>query len=339
MRFQNVYIESLGWVLPQTIVTSAQLEESFADTLRRLGLPKGQIEKLSGVRERRYWEAGTQPSTVAAMAGEQALQKAGIHKDRVDLVINTSVSRDYLEPATAALVMGRIGFPSHTMGFDIANACLGFVNGMWMAANMIESGQAEIALVVDGENSREAAAATVERLRQPSATADQFRENFATLTLGSGAAAAVLVSKRLATKGHQLKGAVYRSMSSQSHLCLGNYTEMRSDPHGLLVHGCQLAVDTWPVAAAEFGWRSEADVDEIVAHQVSLAHFQTVMGKLGLPLEKALLTFPYLGNVGPASIPLTLALGEAQGRITPGKELCLFGVGSGLGCLMMAVRW
>jgi 3-oxoacyl-[acyl-carrier-protein] synthase-3 len=72
---------------------------------------------------------------------------------------------------------------------------------------------------------------------------------------------------------------------------------------------------------------------------VSLSHFTHTFQRLELPLEKALLTFPYLGNVGPASLPLTLALGEAQGRIRSGSELCLFGVGSGLGCIVMAVTW
>ena len=76
-----------------------------------------------------------------------------------------------------------------------------------------------------------------------------------------------------------------------------------------------------------------------MCHQVSLSHFTHTFQQLELPLEKALLTFPYLGNVGPASLPLTLALGEAQGRIVKGKELCLFAVGSGLACSVMSVCW
>ena len=99
-----------------------------------------------------------------------------------------------------------------------------------------------------------------------------------------------------------------------------------------------LAVETWPFAEQELDWGSKS-IDEFVCHQVSLSHFTHTFQQLDLPLEKALLTFPYLGNVGPAALPLTLALGEAQGRITSGKELCLFGVGSGLGCIIMSVTW
>jgi 3-oxoacyl-[acyl-carrier-protein] synthase III len=338
MRFQNTYIEAMGYVLPPHVVTSGQLEEAFRPTLDRLGLPPGQLEKLSGVKERRWWDPGVQPSTVAAMAGEKALENAGVRREAVDCLINTSVCRDYLEPATASMVAGKIGLSRHAFCFDIANACLGFLNGIATAANMIELGQIETALVVDGESSREPVTATIHRLCNPLATTDTFRDNFATLTLGSGAVAAVVTNGKRSRNRHRVNGVVMRSATEFNQLCLGNPTEMKADPHGLLVHGVGLAVESWPYAIEEFGWKPD-QVDEFVCHQVSLSHFTHTFQQLELPLEKALLTFPYLGNVGPASLPLTLALGEAQGRITKGKELCLFAVGSGLGCSIMSVSW
>ncbi len=338
MRFRNTAINSIGYVLPPHVVTSAQLEDAIRPTLDRLGLPPGQLEKLSGVKERRWWEPGTQPSTVAAMAGEKALENAGLHKNQINALINTSVCRDYLEPATASMVSGKMGLARHTFCYDIANACLGFLNGIVSAAQMIELGQAEHVLVVDGESSREPVTATLHRLASPLATGDTFRDNFATLTLGSGAVAAVVSRKDLCREPHEVRGAVMRSATEFNQLCLGNHTEMKADPHGLLVHGVGLAVETWPHATAEFEWKP-GGIDEFVCHQVSLSHFTHTFERLELPLEKALLTFPFLGNVGPASLPLTLALGEAQGRIRSGQELCLFGVGSGLGCIVMAVRW
>lgn len=338
MRFQNTCIEAMGYVLPPNVITSDQLEEAFRPTLDRLGLPPGQLEKLSGVKERRWWDPGVQPSTVAAMAGERALENAGVRREKIDCLINTSVCRDYLEPATASMVAGKMHLPRHAFCFDIANACLGFLNGIATAANMIELGQIETALVVDGESSREPVTATIHRLNSPLSTADTFRDNFATLTLGSGAVAAVVTRKDLSKNQHKVNGVVMRSATEFNQLCLGNPTEMKADPHGLLVHGVGLAVETWPYAVEEFAWKP-GTVDEFVCHQVSLSHFTHTFQQLELPLEKALLTFPYLGNVGPASLPLTLALGEAQGRITRGKELCLFGVGSGLGCVVMSVSW
>ncbi len=338
MRFNNTCIESVGYVLPPHVIPSSQLEEAIRPTLDRLGLPPGQLEKLSGVKERRWWDPGVQPSTVAAMAGERALENAGIGRDKIQCLINTSVCRDYLEPATASMVAGKMNLPRNAFCFDIANACLGFLNGIATAANMIELGQIDTALVVDGESSREPVTATVHRLNSPLATSDTFRDNFATLTLGSGAAAAVITRKDLSRTGHSVNGVVMRSATEFNELCLGNPTEMKADPHGLLIHGVGLAVETWPYAVEDFGWQPN-DVDEFVCHQVSLSHFTHTFQQLELPLDKALLTFPYLGNCGPASMPLTLALGESQGRIVPGKELCLFGVGSGLGCVIMSVSW
>lgn len=338
MRWENVCIESIGYVLPPHVVSSNDLEEAVRPTLQRLGLPPGQIEKLSGVKERRWWDPGVQPSVVAAMAGEKALEKAGVAKSEVQALINTSVCRDYLEPATASMAAGQMKLPRSAMCFDIANACLGFLNGIATAANMIELGQIDTALIVDGESSRDPVTATLHRLASPLSTVDTFRDNFATLTLGSGAVAAVVRRRDKSRNQHRVRGAVMRSATEFNQLCLGNHTEMKADPHGLLVHGVGLAVETWPYAVQEFGWRPDT-VDEFVCHQVSLSHFTHTFQRLELPLEKALLTFPYLGNVGPASLPLTLALGEAQGRIRSGSELCLFGVGSGLGCIVMAVTW
>ncbi len=150
MQWSNVCIESLGYLLPPHVVSSQQLEQAIGDTLRRIGLPSGQLEELTGVKERRWWDPGTQPSAVAAQAGQRALERAGKGPEDVDLLLNTSVCRDYLEPATAALVGGRLGVSRTAMCFDVANACLGFLNGMTLAANMIELGQIKTALIVDG---------------------------------------------------------------------------------------------------------------------------------------------------------------------------------------------
>lgn len=338
MRYQNVCIEAVGYALPPHVITSSDLEDAIRPTLQRLGFPPGQIEQLSGVKERRFWDPGTRPSDVAAIAGERALERAGIPRDRVQCLVNTSVSRDHLEPATAALVAGKMGLSRSVMAFDVSNACLGFLNGMIAVANMIELGQIDVALVVDGESCREPVTHTLGRLGRPDTTMQDLRDNFATLTLGSGAAAAVLVRRDLSRTGHVLRGALGRSSPEHHTLCYGDVTGMTTDSQGLLVHGAALAAETWPMALEELGWEAD-QVDEFVCHQVSLVHFRHSFETVGLPLEKAMLTFPYLGNVGPASIPLTLALGESHGRIARGTDVCLYGVGSGLGCIVIGVTW
>lgn len=338
MRFENVSIEEVGFVLPPHIVRSDQLEAYFAETLKRIGLPPGQLEKLSGVKERRWWDEGTQPSTVAAMAGQKALDRAGLTVADIGCLINTSVSRDWLEPATSAMVAGHLGMSHDVYNFDVGNACVGFLNGLYTAACQVELGHVDRVLVTCAEVVRNGVSSTLQKLASPDADVQTFRDNFATLTLGGGAVAAIVSSRKIAKKDHKLKGAVLRSAPERNTLCLANHMEMRSDAHGLLVHGVGLAVEAFPQARKEFGWGPDS-VDEYVCHQVSVAHFTHAFEQLGLPLEKATLTLPYLGNCGPCSLPLTLCLAEAQGRIQPGMELCFWAVGSGLGCIVMGVEW
>lgn len=338
MRFEHVSIESLSFVLPPNVVSSAWLEDQFRDTLKRIGLPPGQVEKLSGVRERRWWDEGVQPSTVAAMAGRKALDELGLQSGDIDFLINTSVSRDYLEPATAAIIGGHLQLPHHVVSFDITNACVGFLNGLHLAATLVESGQATRVLVTCAEVVRNGVESTLRKLAAADANSNTFRDHFATLTLGSGAVAAVITRSEHAKVQHKLHGVVLGSANEHNTLCLANHGEMISNAHGLLVHGIGLAVELLPKAMAEFGWTPES-VDVYACHQVSVAHFQTGFQRLELPLERALLTLPYLGNCGPCSTPLTLALGVAQGRIRPGHEVCMWGVGSGLSGAVMGVTW
>ncbi len=180
--------------------------------------------------------------------------------------------------------------------------------------------------------------ATLQRLASPQATSDDLRANFATLTLGSGAVAAVLTHRDQSAAGHQIHGMVQRSATEHSRLCLGNPSEMQTDSQALMTNGIQLCAETLPHWVREMGWPIDS-VDEFVCHQVGLTHVIECFSAMNLPLEKALLTFPQLGNVGPASLPLTLALGEEQGRVVAGKRLCLFGIGSGLGVMAMGVTW
>ena len=77
----------------------------------------------------------------------------------------------------------------------------------------------------------------------------------------------------------------------------------------------------------------------LIALQVSLASLSGVFQRIEQPVEKALLTLPYLGNCGPSSLPLTLAMGLAQGQVKDGQQLCLYAVGAGLGCVIMGVQW
>ena len=151
MRFKNVCIEGLACHLPENVVTSTDLERRLAPIYDRLKLPYGRLEMMSGIKERRFWDAGIFPSQVAAIAGEKAIEFAEIDRTEIGCLINASVCRDFLEPATASIVHQNLKLQPNCLVFDISNACLGVLNGMVHIANMIELGQIRAGLIVAGK--------------------------------------------------------------------------------------------------------------------------------------------------------------------------------------------
>src|SRR5256712_7025461 len=141
MRYPNVCIESIGYELPKHVVTSAEIEARLSPLYDRLQLPYGRLEMMSGIRERRFWDDGVNPSDAAALAGRKALDQAGVLGHEIECILNCSVSRDFLEPATASVVHERLKISPKAALFDISNACLGMLNGMAVLANITEQGQ------------------------------------------------------------------------------------------------------------------------------------------------------------------------------------------------------
>ena len=175
LRFQNVYIEGLACHLPENIITSEDLEKRLAPIYDRLKLPYGRLEMMTGIKERRFWSKGVSPSQVASKAGALAISNSGIDLMEIGCLINASVCRDFLEPATASLVHDNLKLPQNTLVFDISNACLGVLNGMVHVANMIELGQIRAGLVVAGENGGPLVDSTIESLlNKPDITRNDF---------------------------------------------------------------------------------------------------------------------------------------------------------------------
>ena len=120
------------------------------------------------------------------MAGEKAIVASGIDRSRIGLMIDTSVCRARLEPSSAVTVHDALGLETTCLNFDLVNACLGFVNAMHLAGVMIDSGQIDYALIVDGEGTREIYDNTINHLNQNGEGLADIIANFASLTLGSG---------------------------------------------------------------------------------------------------------------------------------------------------------
>jgi 3-oxoacyl-[acyl-carrier-protein] synthase III len=338
MRFQNVIVIDIAHVDAPIRVPSEDFEHRLAPTFERLGIPPGMLKNVAGIDARRWWEKGTQPSDAATMAAEKVIQKSGLDRDRIGVVINSSVCRDYIEPSTACLVHGNLGLPGHCLNFDVGNACLAFMNAMDLGGMMIESGQIDYALIVDGESSRFVQENTLERLSKPDVDMAQFRAEFATLTLGSGGVAMLLGRAAEDQEKPHYRGSVQVAASQWNHLCRGQIDFMETDTRTLLAEGVKLALQTYEIAADIFDWTPDC-LDHLVLHQVSSVHTRKLCGMLGLDADRAFLTFPEFGNIGPASVPYTLSTIVEKGMVSAGQRVGLMGIGSGLNCAMAEIQW
>ncbi|GAA3643165.1 3-oxoacyl-ACP synthase III [Microlunatus ginsengisoli] len=333
-RIQHATVLSVCAVEAPIVMTSAAFDERLADTYQRVGARPGMLERLAGVVERRWWPEDVSFADAAAMAGAKALAESGIQPEQVGLMINSSVSRSYLEPSTAVAIHHQLGLPSSCLNFDVANACLGFLNAIQLAATMIDAGQIEYALLVDGEGSRYTQETTLSRLEGADTTAQQLRSQFATLTLGSGAAAMVLGRADRHPEGHRLVGGVSRAGTEHHDLCVGDLDRMRTDTKRLFDAGLELAVATWRAAVTEFDW---SGVDWFVAHQTSVVHINAMARTLGVDPDRFPLTLPHYGNMGPAAVPFTLARHAESFRSN--DRIVMLGIGSGLNTSYAELIW
>ena len=331
---RNVALLSVASTIASRITTSEEIDVRLRDALKRLHLPKGLLQRVAGVYERRNWENGQQFDDAAIAAGRRALAQAGIEPRQVGMLINTSVTRKHLEPSVAVRIHHGLGLPSSAINFDIANACLGFVNGMTLAAQLIDSGQIKYAVIIDGEDADEIQDNTITRLGRDGISRKDFMSEFASLTLGSGAAAAVLGPADAHPAGHRLLGGVTRAATEFNQLCVGSVDGMFTDAKALLKGGMELVVSAWNEAKRDWNW---SKMDRYILHQVSSVHTNAIVKAAGLDEAKVPRTYPLLGNVGPASIPITLAY-EAE-DLKKGDRVLLMGVGSGLNTAMLEIAW
>ena len=338
MLFQHVAIAGLAHIDAPRRLSSDDINARLQPTLDRLGIRTDVLKDIAGIHARRLWDGPMLASDAATLAARKAMEDAGIDGSKVGLLVNTSVSRDYLEPSTASIVSGNLGLTEYCQNFDVANACLAFINGMDIAARMIERGEIEYALVVDGETADLAYEKTLERLTSPDATEEQFRNELATLTLGCGAAAMVMARAELVPSAPRYRGGVTRAATEWNGLCRGNLDRMVTDTRLLLVEGLKLAQKTFVAAKQALGWVVE-ELDEFVIHQVSQVHTQAFVKAFGIDPKKVLTIFAEHGNIGPASVPIVLSKLREMGRLKKGDRVALLGIGSGLNCSMAEVVW
>lgn len=344
MEYRHVCLESIGYSLPDEIVTSAEIERRLQPLYQRLRLPEGRLELMTGIRERRFWPAGMRPSDQSIVSAEKALVAAGIDRRHLGALVHGSVCRDQLEPATAARVHHELGLPAECVVYDVSNACLGLLTGMLQVANMIELGQIRAGLVVGTECGRALVESTIEMLnRDTSLTRQDIKSAVASLTIGSGSCAILLCDPDLSQTGNRLTAAVTRAHTAHHRLCSGGAEDaggmlMRTDSERLMQEGVATARATFQSLVQEAGWQPN-EFNKTIGHQVGSGHRKLLCETLGIDPANDFTTLEWLGNTGSVALPITLAVAQEQGFIGAGENVGLLGIGSGINCVMLAVEW
>jgi len=348
MQFENVCLESVGYVLPAERVTSAQIEEQLADVYERLHLPAGRLELMTGIVERRFFAPRTLPGPYSAQAAKLAVEASELSPSVFGALIHGSVCRDQMEPATANLVHHSAGLPDTALVLDVSNACLGLLNGAVILAQMIELGQIQAGVVVGAELGRNLVEGTIATLREDTTlTRKSIKPAFASLTIGSAAVAMTLCHRSLSQRKTSLLGGVWKNDTAAHQLCAGggetSSTDdrrplMATDSEALLEAGIQLAERTWDDAKQALGW-SQDSVQHAFTHQVGKAHRSLLLERLGLPNDCDYPIHDRFGNTGAVALPLSLALGAEAGHVAAGSSVALLGIGSGLNSLMLGLDW
>lgn len=346
MIYSNVYLDSFGYELPPNVVTSDDLEKRLEPVYDALHFQRGQLEAITGIRERRFWDTGYQMHEGAVKAGRKALEASGISLSDVGMLIYGGVCRDNLEPATACAVANGLDLGAATQIYDVSNACLGILNGMVQVANAIELGQVRAGMIVSCESARQIVDITIDRLLE-TRDMEVFKKTVATLTGGSGAVAVILTDRALAASGHRLLGGAARSAAEHHQLCVwgpdtgipaSGLHVMETDPVGVLQNGVVLGIDTFKAFRQELAVPANKP-DRVICHQVGATHQRHILDAIGIDPTKDFTTFKFLGNIGTVSLPITAAIAAEREFLTPGDLVGFLGIGSGLNCLMLGIEW
>jgi acyl-CoA:acyl-CoA alkyltransferase len=345
MKYSRVFLDTIGYELPPEVVTTQELEARLRPVYQALHLAEGQLEALTGIVERRWWEPGYPPSRGAVQAARKALALSRVRPQDVEVLIYAAVCREEFEPATACRVAAELGINPETV-YDISNACLGVLNGIVEIANRIELGQVRAGLVVSCETAREINDAMIDTMLQ-ARSMEVFTKSLATLTGGSGAVAVLVTDGSFASElRRRLLGGTMQAAPQHYGLCRwgleGMLTALRqftsTDSAAVLRYGVELGLRTWNAFLSRLGWAADT-VDKVICHQVGASHRDTILKTLGIAEEKEFSTYPFLGNMGTVSLPLTAALAEEREFLRPGDRVGFLGIGSGLNCLMLGVDW
>ncbi len=321
-------IVGTGSAAPARVLTNADLE-------RMVSTSDEWIRTRTGIRERRVAASDEAVSDLALAAARPALSEAGLDPADVELIVVATATPDMLFPSTACVLQAKLG-AKRAAAFDVLAACSGYLYALQVADSLLRAGVYRNALVVGAE--------TLSKVVD-------FTDRNTCVIFGDAAGASVLVPRAgdqgvLSTHVHadgtggeliQIPGGGSRIPASAESVARGDhYIKMRgNETYKIAVRRMEEAA----LEALEANRVRPGDVDLVVPHQANLRIIEAVMGRLGLPMEKAVLTIEQYGNTSAACIPMALDLAAREGRLKPGALVLMVAFGGGLTWGSALVRW
>ena len=318
-------VRGVGHYLPDRVVPNAWFED-------RLDTSNEWIVSRSGIERRHFAAPGETTSQMAAKAARAALAQAGLAPSDIDAVVVATSTPDFTFPSAATMVQAELGMESG-FAFDIQAVCAGFVFALANAQGLILGGQARRVLVIGAE--------TFSRILD-------MEDRSTAVLFGDGAGALVLEAQEGEGTSAD-RGVLATDLNSD-----GRYRELlyvdggpsatrttgflRMQGKEVFRHAVEKLAATAHTALDKAGL-TDADVDWLVPHQANLRIISATAKKMGLPMEKVVVTVQDHGNTSAASIPLALSTARERGQIKPGDLIVTEAIGGGLAWGSVVLRW
>ncbi len=315
----------VGHSLPGRVVPNSEFE-SFLDTT------DSWIEERTGIRRRHFAAADELTSHLATDAARNALEDACLQVEEIDAIVLATSTPDQTFPSTATRVQAALG-ATRSYAFDLHAVCAGFVYAMGNANALIVSGQARRVLVIGSE--------TFSRIMN-------WQDRTTCVLFGDGAGALVLEARE-GRGDNEDRGILSCKLKSDGRLNQILYVDggvSSTQTTGVLVmegrevfrHAVAKLADVAHEVLDTSGL-SESDVDWVVPHQANLRIIRKTAQKMGIPMERVILTVQDHGNTSAASIPLALSVAKQQGKLKENQVILTEAIGGGLTWGAALFRW
>ncbi|MEJ6398120.1 beta-ketoacyl-ACP synthase III [Yoonia sp. 208BN28-4] len=321
---RRAVVRGVGHYLPSRVVENAEFEKSLETS-------DAWIKSRSGIERRHFAADGETTSDLAAAAALNALSMAGLEANDIDAIVLATSTSDLTFPSAATMVQRKIGM-TKGFAFDVQAVCAGFVFALTNANALILSGQANRVLVIGAE--------TFSRIMD-------WTDRGTCVLFGDGAGALILEGAE-GTGTTDDRGILSTDLNSDGqyqdilYVDGGTSTQttgvLRMEGKEVFRHAVEKLAATAHHALEKAGLAAD-DVDWVVPHQANIRIIQSTAKKLGVGMDRVVVTVQDHGNTSAASIPLALSVGVANEQIKQGDLVVTEAIGGGLAWGAVVIRW